>query len=514
MRSLLLAFTIGILWPSLAWTGEKRDATALAKTLAPYVDDMTFAIGHLDAKTFDIGSIFKLISGLDIKDKDLDSARAALTKAQTIFRDMGGRDVFFLFNWDAPRMDQDFVVVVPLEGEAKAEMITGLFAFIPNVKTQVRDNTLVITTARNMDRLKSIKPRERPELPAALSAFSDQSAKVLILPPRIVVRTLVELFPQLPPQLGKGSTRELGAGLQWAGIGLSNKQELTFRLQAGDEKVAQQFQDLIRQALDIPIHDPNLQLLIPNYAKLREKLIPAIQGNKLVLVLDKEVMNNVFGPLAKEARGSAGRAQSANNLKQIAIAFHIHHDAKKALPGAAIRDAKGRALLSWRVQLLPYLEQEALYRQFKLDEPWDSEHNKKFIEMIPPVFASPLSPGLEKGKTTYLVPIGKGTIFADKKGVNLTKIPDGTSNTIITLETNPSHAVVWTKPDDFLVDQKDLLKGLVLPERKGFHAAFADGSVRWIHQNVDLMTLRALLTANGGETVDFNVLDGRLPKGK
>src|SRR5215208_5386317 len=74
------------------------------------------------------------------------------------------------------------------------------------------------------------------------------------------------------------------------------------------------------------------------------------------------------------------------NLKQIALAFHNHHDANGRLPGN-ICDKNGKALLSWRVQILPYLEEDKLYFEFKLDEAWDSDHNKKLIEKLPKTYA-------------------------------------------------------------------------------------------------------------------------------
>ena len=78
-----------------------------------------------------------------------------------------------------------------------------------------------------------------------------------------------------------------------------------------------------------------------------------------------------------------------NNLKQIGLAMHNYHDVHRTLPPAYHADASDRPLLSWRVLILPYLEQDALYREFHLNEPWDSDHNKKLIERIPAVYQSP-----------------------------------------------------------------------------------------------------------------------------
>src|SRR5206468_5253686 len=73
------------------------------------------------------------------------------------------------------------------------------------------------------------------------------------------------------------------------------------------------------------------------------------------------------------------RQEHVNNLKQIGLAMHSYHDVYKRLPSGAVQDKDGKALLSWRVHLLPFLEQEALFKEFKLDEPWDSDNNKKLL---------------------------------------------------------------------------------------------------------------------------------------
>ena len=92
-----------------------------------------------------------------------------------------------------------------------------------------------------------------------------------------------------------------------------------------------------------------------------------------------------------------------------------YHDANKHFPAAAIRSKDGKPLLSWRVALLPMMEHEKLYDQFHLDEPWDSEHNKKLIDKMPAMYRSPKSRLKAPGMTNYVVPVGPGTVFEGPK---------------------------------------------------------------------------------------------------
>ena len=203
-------------------------------------------------------------------------------------------------------------------------------------------------------------------------------------------------------------------------------------------------------------------------------------------------------------REPAARAQSQNNLKQMVLAMHNYQDAvpEKSLPPSALADRQGRPLLSWRVLILPYLEQETLYKKFHLDEPWDSPHNLRLLRQMPKVYASPSFYKTAKPyHTPYQVFVGKGTAFEGKSGLRLADdFPDGTSNTILIVEA--AEAVPWTKPADLPYGRYRPLPALDWRSPHFFLAALADCSIR----NVDLRqlkesTLRAAITRNGGEAL-------------
>jgi hypothetical protein len=221
-------------------------------------------------------------------------------------------------------------------------------------------------------------------------------------------------------------------------------------------------------------------------------------------------------PAVQKVRSAAERAQDQNNLKFMSIAMLNYHEAMGSFPqAAATRSQDGKPLLSWRVALLPYIEQGALYNQFKLDEPWDSPNNIRLLGMIPRFYLQPGQVPDGSGMTYYQVFVGPGTIFDNsflpkkppqsgllERGIRVTEITDGTSNTILIAEgKNP---VPWTKPEDLTFDPR-----LPLPPLGGqitgrFNVAMADGSIRSIDpKNVPESTLRAMITRNGGEV--FNM---------
>jgi len=198
-----------------------------------------------------------------------------------------------------------------------------------------------------------------------------------------------------------------------------------------------------------------------------------------------------------------GAKNTTTNLKQIGLAMHTYHDVNNKFPPPARLDKEGKQLLSWRVTLLPFIEGGTeLHKEFHLDEPWDSEHNKKLIEKMPEVFRSPGQKGA-KGTTVYLAADGKGSVFEGPKPVGFAAIADGTSNTIMVVEADDDRAVVWTKPEDLKYDAETPLKGLGKMTPKAFVALFCDGSVQKVPLDLSVEDLRALFTRNGKEVIQW-----------
>jgi hypothetical protein len=206
--------------------------------------------------------------------------------------------------------------------------------------------------------------------------------------------------------------------------------------------------------------------------------------------------------LGIRVREAQERVGSANNLRQLTIAMHNYANRNGSrFPPHALYSSAGKPLLSWRVLLLPYLDQDDLYKQFHLDEPWDSEHNKKLLVKMPKVFAAPWAPP-GATDTPYVGLVGKSAFFDGKQGLRLpADFPDGTSNTIMLVEA-PT-AVPWTKPEDvpFDPDPAKPLPKLGGHFRQGFNVGMCDGSVHFISKAISDQTLRAAITRDGGEVL-------------
>jgi len=256
--------------------------------------------------------------------------------------------------------------------------------------------------------------------------------------------------------------------------------------------------------------EPGEKAMVP----LAKEVIEIVKAAKISVAENEAIVSTgaktdlPFGPVLQSAfggsaRSGAARASTQNNLKQLGLAMHNYHDAFEGFPPSAVVSKKGKPMLSWRVLILPYTEQHELYKQFRLDEPWDSDHNKKILESnpMPKVYALPgVSKDTDK-ETHFQVFTGKGAAFDPIQATKIQTIADGTSNTILVgIAAKP---VLWTKPDDMEFDPKGEMKKLLLFRDGGTSVVFADGSVRFIQDKISEEVLRAAITKDGGEVVDL-----------
>jgi hypothetical protein len=213
--------------------------------------------------------------------------------------------------------------------------------------------------------------------------------------------------------------------------------------------------------------------------------------------------------LPKSARVARGTVRATNNLKQIGLAFHNHESAFQYFPGdVGFGAGKDLPAMSWRVQVLPFLEQENLYKQLDLRKPWDDPANLKVLEAaeMPKVFEHPGRPA-PKGHTYFRVfsfprnakGFDRPALDEGQRGPKVASFTDGLSNTFLVVEAG--EAVPWYKPDVLAYDGKLPLPQLGDKDAARFLAVMGDGSVRAVSRKADEKVLRALITRAGGEVV-------------
>ncbi len=529
-------------------TRAQTKDSAIPPVVASTLDDQTVALLGVETTRLDLDSGLRQVSAIPILSErqrgDLQVHKQSLALWLDQFHKAGGREIWFVLTLADDLMNGPFAVV-PLAEGANRQALEGLFvadkklAGHPEMDYPItmqgmleREGGLIFGANAALKRLGDFHGRTRAVPKAALDAVAGAEVRAFLLPTddqRRVLREFLRdpeaeraIFAQMPQGTvpaeflrnpGEIARLALGEGLQWVAAGVTTHDNLALKLVIGSKD------NLSAKALDLWMAGAWLYArkhvaaqnsqdsamiagLIDQFSHL---LAPKLEGDQLTIRVDmNQLMASAAGTfLGQAAFGAAQRAERTvvrNHLKQLALAMHNFHDVYKHFPSAAIRDAQGRPLLSWRVALLPFLEENQLYKQFHLDEPWDSEHNKALIRKMPSVFA-PHSPRLRaEGKTTLLVPVGKQTIFGPPEGVSIREIIDGTSTTIMIVDADEARAVDWTKPADLNVDGVDA-KQAVYGTRKEVVCAFADGSAHVLGPALTAEQVRALLTRNGREAM-------------
>lgn len=210
-------------------------------------------------------------------------------------------------------------------------------------------------------------------------------------------------------------------------------------------------------------------------------------------------------------------ADVLNRFKQVGLAMHNFHDIYRKFPiedlYPAYFDAQGKPKLSWRVWILPFMDQQSLFEQFHLDEPWDSPHNLPLLDQMPDVFRHPGDP-TDSTTTRVQQFTGPGAPFLSVllngrySSLKINQITDGTSNTLMAVEAGADKAVPWTSPDDLPFDSTNPIAAMgQLSEF--FVGLFFDGNARRLSTPISPALLKAYITHRGGEVI--NPVGGDIP---
>ncbi|RIK76059.1 MAG: hypothetical protein DCC67_14420 [Planctomycetota bacterium] len=512
--------------------GRAEDHAAVG----PFIDNDVAAVAFVNLESINVPAVLEEIERLKlIPEDEIAAARQQAHAVQGVFGQLpakGARRAYVLLRpQDVFHGGPTWLVETetPEQAAAVIECLKPMLAdvrrsgdvanFLPE-ELRARGSMVIAAPANRMDKLATADAAVREDALAALAAL-DADAGVVYFHSPDTKRVLREMFPPLPAPFMEIDGQLLADGVKWAAFNIKLPPQPT--IGASIETTAPEGAATLRGAFEKgaelakaflmsqmiggpPAHRERAAQLLPLMPLLEAK----VEGNRISYTFgdDEQEINflaSLLPALTQQLREDLYRDQRMNRFKQIALAMLNHESAKKCYPPAATYDAEGRPLLSWRVHVLPYLGHTALYQQFRLDEPWDSQHNRELVEQMPDVYADP-DPSVrsaigDRGRTAYVVPSGERTVFSGSDGMKIRDVIDGTSNTILVVEVVPERAVIWTKPEDWNVDFEHPLAGVQRTDRNGFLAAFADGHVQFFTNDVDPASFKAQLTADGNETV-------------
>lgn len=478
--------------------------------LAPLIDEETIAVVRLDLSRIDMAGFFQTLTKLLPNNDELANLGKRAREFQAAFTQAGVTELVVFFSTadlPAPSFLQ-MTLKEKTDTTALELFLKGILG--PRTVTEKRGTALVAGSRSALARLAKNKPFPRSELAPALTAAGTAGVQVFLLPTDDQRRVIEEMV-SLP--IPGGSGRTLTQGIRWAALAVEAGPKPAFKLMlhAADDASAKKIADLVKAGFTVlgqqqfPGDEKSVRDLFPKeFTAVTEAFKPAVAGQQVTMEMrDPAALGALTGlALAIEQLSGQVRSEAGHHLKQILIALHSYHDAMTTFPAHALYSKEGKPLLSWRVALLPYLEQGPLYKEFHLDEPWDSPHNKKLIAKIPAIYRNPKIKDAREGLTTYLTPINKAFLFTGSdKGLQIKDLEDGTANTAIVVDVADEAGVIWTKPDDLVVNEKDPWKGLIGHNPNFVLVGMADGSVQQVNKKVSAKVLWAVFTRAGGEVL-------------
>ncbi len=417
------------------------------------------------------------------------------------------------------------------DAQALAKQLRSIFKHGAPLEevAKLKGQRLALVNNPTLRRTQRMTATPRPDLTEPLAKLrATNSAAAVLSPGPDARRGLRELWPGLPTPFAELTGPLIADGMRSITLA-GTKERVELRVEAEDVAVAEKLEKLAGTAVDVTAA---LATAHPEVASMHAivKKIVHIQRADNVLSLpinitelraDAEFQRVLLAEL-KQAKEGGSVNQRMNHMKQLGLAMHNHHDVSQCFPSsAAICSPEGKPLLSWRVAVLPWIEESKLFEEFHLDEPWDSPHNIALVKRMPSSYANPLHPDQSlKGETTYLVPVHPDSVFPPsdqrdvkeandhgqkyftRQGINYRDIADGTSNTLMIVEVSPENAVPWTKPQDYEVDLAHPLAGIRNPNVKYFAKAWMDAHAKISEMEMDEAEFRKAITRAGKEVLD------------
>jgi len=208
-------------------------------------------------------------------------------------------------------------------------------------------------------------------------------------------------------------------------------------------------------------------------------------------------------PAIQSAPRSGRRPQCMNNLKCIGIALHNYHDVYGSFPPAYIADENGKPMHSWRVLILPFMEGQSLYDQYRFDEPWDGPNNSQLAPAVTRWYSCPSDSTKPPTETSYVAVVGQGTAWPGDEHMAIQDFTDGIGNVLLLVEVHNS-GIHWMEPRDLHVAQMSMTinptqgQGISSGHPNGASVLFADGSVRYFSSDTPPAVLRSLIHIDDG----------------
>ena len=527
ISSAMISLFLGLVFSLQTCVAQKANQEALKTFMTPDV----IGVAYLDLDNTDLDASMELLDKLGFRGtigyEEMLESLPAIKKDLSDLKDAGLSRAYAMLR-TSDIQDRGTSFVIPLKDgsdpeQAKAVLASLLKKYAIDGQIKNRNGVLMVATAGLLERLENNVADDSDDRAGILEAIDGGSFGFVVFGDPDSRRVVAELMPTLPAPFSKLDGPLVAEETKWIGLfaKLDDAPELKLLIEAASEDSAQTYTDLINDGLKVAKFAPQVRDAIPK-SEIKfvfDAITPTQSGNRVTIsaseiTKDFDRLAKIAAPKLKMMRDAAIKAQQMNAVRQLILGMLNYESAYRHFPTQFSADKQGKPLLSWRVHILPFLEHNELYQQFKLDEPWDSEHNLALVEKMPKVYWNMSGEALKQnraGETIFQVPAGEGLIFNGVAESKFRDLTDGSSNTISLVTMAPAHAVPWTKPVDWNVNLDNPLEQLKAEGRKYVVVSVFDGSSFALPLKMP-ETWRALIGHQDGEVVDVDLLQKDLQR--
>lgn len=485
------AVCVGMLSPTLAMAQAK----SLLDRIEKFVTPSTFAVARIRLDKVDL-EVWRQRLG----DRSSD-ARTAISRIPTLqllseLKRHGAKEAFLFFKISTYEREVDHMAVWFANAPDRIDELQTALRPFTAFDNYHQDGQLILITRGDSQPSVDEARVARTQMVKALEQHPNSMAVFAIALSKAQRDALRLVEPAMPIEFGERPVADLAEDLDWLSVGLrlEPRVDATVTVQATSSGAAERLRDWIRSVSERAKSAPSGPA-----AGIIASLAIASDGDDRIVLrceqgsrdgdhvswLGRQLADIVFPLLVDESIAKA-RALSLNLINFESAYGHY--------PAAATYDANDRPLLSWRVHLLPFMNEQELYQRFNLDEPWDSPHNRELIKEMPTVYlstASKLDP--KDGKSNFVAPVGDRYLIGLKTPHRVRNVRDGTSRTICLLEVDDAAAEVWTKPVTSATDVADLSKHLQQLHQNRFVVSLGDGRTLTLRSDIPSESLQRLL---------------------
>ena len=457
----------------------------------PYLEPSTVLLAEIDLSKIDVDATMNWLqetAGVPQSERGNEMIGGFLQSLQG-----GGVEKVYATAATRSMFDGGPLLILPCDNTA---VVSGLASVVlqqvpkePAQKLHTGDGVVLAGAATAIDRVTGSEGAARPDLILPLKREDRLDHTIVLSLPEEAREELVAFWPQSLPEGSpiQASPRQLIKDIQrivvsWA---MPPEPNVEIVVEATDAGGADRVQQLVKQLLAITGAEAGVTA--------------TVKVDVVKIEADASEFSDLIQKLLAPSQKRADQRSKMNAMKMVGLAIHNYYASENHLPPKYFATEDGTPLLSWRVALLPYIEQLAMYRAFNLDKSWNDEANQTQAKTLIPLYCDDPSRG---AKTTLRAPVLEGSLwYGDGPPKDFRDVIDGTSNTIAVIDAPEAAAIEWANPQPWIISADDPAAD-VFGDRDRVTVLMLDGSVRvFTREELDNDKLKAMLTIGGKELI-------------